>query len=146
MKKIIFLDIDGVLVTRKSLSESKKSGLRASFDKNAVNNLNLITKMTGADFVISSTWRFLKTKQELETKFKESGIHGNIFDVTPDLCKSRGTEIRAWIDKNNEIVDKILVIDDTMDISPFENVFVHTDTFEGLTYNDALKSIDILEG
>ena len=42
---IIFLDIDGVLVTRKSITE--RSGINAKFDPVAVRRLNRIVKSGG---------------------------------------------------------------------------------------------------
>ena len=58
--KIIFLDIDGVLCTAKSVGLLKTNidgRLAKQFDPDCVVRLNHITDATGAQIVISSSWR-----------------------------------------------------------------------------------------
>ena len=77
-KKIIFLDIDGVLRTHKSdLEWSNKlvtpifKGVDRLFDKTLVDNLNEVIYLTGAKIVITSNWRIYLSLEELQRIFKE---------------------------------------------------------------------------
>ena len=56
MRKILFLDIDGVLNTGSHLSQDKYGD---GFNPKAVANLAKIVDATGADIVISSSWKFM---------------------------------------------------------------------------------------
>ena len=63
MKKVVFLDFDGVMDTAyydhmldsQGLPQSDKWG--PVFDPSNVNNLRRIIDETGADIVVSSTWK-----------------------------------------------------------------------------------------
>ena len=73
MSKIIFLDIDGVLNTERQHDRCVEAGLAYvdnfgyAFDPVSVANLKRIVDETGADIVISSSWKFwgLSTMQKL---------------------------------------------------------------------------------
>jgi len=117
---IIFLDIDGVLVTRNSvkyqfLHQPQSDIIR--FSRRAVNNLNKLIKWTGARIVISSTWRLLYTLDELIVKFKEQGIKGEIISTTSIIHyvveddTPRGKKITDWLVDRSD-VDQYVIIDD----------------------------------
>lgn len=63
MRKIIFLDIDGVLNTERWHCQTASNELQDEygykFDPVAVTNLSKIIEETGADIVISSSWKFM---------------------------------------------------------------------------------------
>ena len=118
--KIIFLDIDGVLVTRNSVKyqiynypEEKE----IIFSKKAVKNLNKLIRRTKAKIVISSTWRLFHTLEELKAIFQKQGIKGEIISTTSiDKASTeedipRGKKISDWLDENPE-VDQYVIIDD----------------------------------
>ena len=79
--KIIFLDIDGVHVTDKGLRSARLAPW-APFDRAAVENLNILIRLTGAGVVISSAWR---TDPSLELKWvlKQAGVRCAIIGETP---------------------------------------------------------------
>lgn len=62
MKKIIFLDIDGVLNTKdwhcRMTKDTPRDEFGYAFDPVAVANLAHIIDETGADIIISSSWKF----------------------------------------------------------------------------------------
>lgn len=101
--KIVFLDFDGVMDTEyydHILSEAGKPisdeyGLL--FDPECVKNLKYIIDNTGADIVISSTWKDFMTYQEILDMWKYRGLSGFVTDVTPTVSKHRGDEIDAWL-------------------------------------------------
>ena len=64
MKKILFLDFDGVLNTERHHEHCYENGIVPvdkygyAFDPEAVANLKRIIDETGADIVVSSSWKF----------------------------------------------------------------------------------------
>ena len=142
--KIIFLDIDGVLVTRKhqiSIDyKVDKDGL-PKFDLNVVNFINEIQKVTNSQIVVISTWRSTGLVN-IKKIFKKRGIK-NVFDITPIgfEYKSRSDEINHWIYLND--VESFVVIDDK-DIDGLYNNLIRVDPEFGLT--SSKKAIKILNG
>jgi len=97
--KIIFLDIDGVLNCDMTYPNNREYPYN-HFDPNLVSNLNMITKKTGANIVITSSWRINRTFEELKDILKNAGVTGSIIGVTERLYFSnwghsvpRGCEI-----------------------------------------------------
>ena len=136
-KKIIFLDIDGVLRTHKSdLEWSNKlvkpifKGANRLFDKTAVDNLNEVIFLTGAKIVITSNWRIDLSLEEIQKIFKDRGIIGEVIGKTglvhlkegsPIPIGNRGLEIQDWLERDN--IEKYVVIDDQ--VSDIINVIVN---------------------
>ena len=134
-KKIIFLDIDGVLRTHKSdLEWSNKlvtpifKGVDRLFDKTLVDNLNEVIYLTGEKIVITSNWRIYLSLEELQIIFKERGVIGEVIGKTglghlkggsPIPIGNRGLEIQDWLDRNP--VGKFIIIDDQ--VSDITNIF-----------------------
>ncbi len=143
---VIFLDIDGVLVTRQSLQKGQ-SGLRAKADPRAVIQLNRVLKATEAQLVISSTWRFSMGPEQLQTVLcDEWGVQGHIVGTTPTclaavggivIATPRGVEIQAWLDfiKQSSFlaVEKFVIVDDDSDMGHLTEYLVQTSMDNGLT-------------
>lgn len=158
--KVIFLDIDGVLnchnwyETSKTLLENPY----CHFSPDLVDNLNRITKDTGAKIVITSTWRKNRTLEDLRKLFVEVGIEGEVIDKTIELRFSnwahsvpRGCEIDYWIDSRsdlNHLWRKFAIIDDDSDMLYWhkENLFITDHSGGGLTDNIAYRIINFLNG
>lgn len=153
--KIIFLDFDGVITTKKS---------RYKLDKDKLNLLGYILKETGAKIVISSSWRKYNLE---ETKKYLSEISNfvpfpfpfidDIIGVTPrmnvyinDKYESvpRGMEIDYWLRKYESkfgLVDNFVIVDDEWDMLLYQKeVFVHTNSNTGLNKRQADRIIKIL--
>ena len=108
MRKIIFLDIDGVLNSDEYFetlrSESKKLD---DIDENKVKLLKEIVDRTRAEIVLSSTWRGLK-HDNIETCNKMyqylidtlNKYELSIVSETPILNHRRPKEIKTWIFEN----------------------------------------------
>ena len=165
MKKIIFLDIDGVLNTQDWHSRMTKDTPRDefgwAFDPVAVENLGHVIKETGASIVISSSWKFLGLAK-LREMWKIRNLPGTILDITPntvsdevllnanldemELGVCRGNEIKEWLSKHKGEVSNYVIIDDFDDMLPEqEDHVVLTDTLIGITEFDAEKAIAILK-
>lgn len=158
-KKIIFLDIDGVLRTHKSdLEWSNKlsvpifKGVDRLFDKTLVDNLNEVIYLTGAKIVITSNWRIYLSLEELQIIFKERGVIGEVIGKTglghlkggsPIPIGNRGLEIQDWLDRNP--VGKFIIIDDQ--VSDITNVFTNWKIIKvnpQVGFVEVEKALDIL--
>lgn len=119
MKKIIFLDIDGVLNSaRYDRQRGEKDG---NIDESRLALLSELVKETSAEIVLSSTWRKHwdnddsasdDTGKELNRVFEKYGL--KISDKTPVFKKDdRPKEIREWIKEHFEEIERFVIIDDT---------------------------------
>lgn len=142
--KIIFLDIDGVLVNRRSLKE--RSGIKSVADENCVFSLNEIIKLTSAKIVISSAWRFCGL-EEMKLILKYWGVIADVVDITPCLYDklgndNRALEIQKWLDDNP--TKAFVIIDDIQDMSHLNKYLVRTKFEEGLRGLHINPAVDIL--
>lgn len=158
--KIIFLDIDGVVVNRASFrlqrvqtARLKTTAARAHPD--CVAALNRITDETGAVFVLSSVWRMFGVKFMREW-MKTCGITGKLIAMTPHLRereassviviqRERGHEIQAWLDTKNGEVESFVILDDDADMVHLLPKLVQTQFMPGLTDEDAARAISFLK-
>ena len=144
MRKALFLDIDGVLNNRETIL---RTGGTREWDQRCVDALNRITSLTGAEIVVSSTWRWGRSPCELRGILQDQGVNGTMRGVTPKINDDeRWIEIQAWIDdsaKFGKPVDKFVVLDDS-DMGPMNDKTVRTDAAIGLTEADADKAIAML--
>lgn len=130
MKPLVFLDIDGVLNTHEFDSEV----MCGQIHKDKVERLNRILRATGANIVLSSAWRYLIHRGEMnlmgmEWLFRSHGILADrLIGITrPDtmvrevyrgdpgtwpLCNERGKQISDWLIANPGWGSKYVVIDD----------------------------------
>jgi hypothetical protein len=116
-KKIIFLDIDGVLncndwyVERHQRiqdGEETRDYPYDEFSPTLIKKLNRITDETGSEIVVSSTWRLGRTVDELRALFAHVGITGHLLDKTPHFWGlkdfkytiPRGCEIEWWLEEH----------------------------------------------
>ena len=119
--KVIFLDIDGVLVTRNSIKYQyinfpDETSIR--FSKKAAKNLNKLIRLTGAKIVISSTWRLFHSLEELQKIFVKQQIKGQIISTT-SIDKAtveedipRGQKIADWLVQNHDVKQYVIIDDD----------------------------------
>ena len=152
MRRIIFLDFDGVLNTEYYQGLLQFQGKQwqdehgAFFDPRAVRQLKRVIDTTGADIVVESSWKYLglEAMQEL---WRVRDLPGRVIDITPSLTgnASKGEEIAAWLseyampDARYVIIDDEYVVLDTQ--IPY---FIWTNPYEGLTEEQANRAISIL--
>lgn len=153
VRLLVFLDIDGVLVTQRTLKG--RSGLRAVADPNCVKALNHILAETDAFLVISSSWRFCGL-EEMWLILTHWGVQGCVVGITPDLTVKegsiyqsvpRGREIQAFIDElaaNGRAVHGFVILDDDPDMEHLLPWLVKTQFETGLTMEHANQAIAIL--
>lgn len=113
MRKIIFLDIDGVLNHQSFYIKRHQEKLEGKFHidypnsefcPKSVSYLNEITSICNAEIVLSSTWRLGRTDEEIVKLFKEVGITGKYIGKTDDMSYKnhlisveRGSEINHYL-------------------------------------------------
>ena len=153
--KIIFLDFDGVMDTEyydHILSEAGKPisdeyGLL--FDPECVKNLKYIIDNTGADIVVSSTWKDYMSYKEILDMWKYRGLPGFVTDVTPPTANhKRGDEIDAWL-KECSTECSYVIIDDLDACNFIEHQISRlliVNPFFGLDEYTAERAIRILNG
>jgi histidinol phosphatase-like enzyme len=154
--KVIFFDIDGVIVTKRHLLHLEDKGEliadqqhRHFFDPECVKQLASIIDATGAKIVLTSAWRYLG-KEVMRSLWNERVMPGEIFDFTPKTNHDvRGAEINMWlrpIQFSHDPVESFVIIDD--DISDLligqSNRVVKTTWKTGLTEELAAMAIRIL--
>lgn len=162
MRKVLFLDIDGVLNTLGYESEGPSQRWKIGSWRwhaemlmpDRVVKLLEVVRQTGCELVISSAWRYDNEPRaiteylnwNLERALAPSPTFPDLyFDIqhkTP-IVGSRGDEIAIWLGLNT--VDRYAIVDDWDDFredqKPF---FVQTDPKVGLTDEDAHALIEIL--
>ena len=170
MKKVIFLDVDGVLNSDSTLYED------ISLEDDLISNLKELVDKTGAKIILSSSWRLsteaVATLMDKLDKF-DLVISGMTydgvdldwlekyeFDVTKKyldtkfdydenrqikITHDRGAEIFKWLHDHDDCA-YVILDDEIEDIKPYfsESVIVKTSYKTGLTKEDVKKAIQIL--
>lgn len=120
--KIIFLDIDGVLNFEEHYKEKKKvlrkqvkteeitrmDYYRKQINLDALRRIEILCDLTGAQIVISSTWRKNKKLEEFNEIFRYVGLKKdlpiigmtdvmNFSSKDTEFSVPRGSEIRKWL-------------------------------------------------
>jgi hypothetical protein len=143
---VIFLDIDGVLVTPDCFRRYGASGTRATANPECVENLNRLIRATGAKIVVSSVWRF---RHDIDEILRRWGVVGEILGGTPVISRgtisggdARGLEIDAWL--KTSPAAKFVILDDDDDMGPLRHRLVRTNFSTGLTRAEVERAFDLL--
>ena len=138
MRRVIFLDIDGVL------APIRRWDRYGDLDPACVDVLNEIVARAGAEIVVSSTWRYGKTAAELQQLLAAAGFAGRVVDITPTGAPgaTRGDEISAWLAEHE--VSGYAIIDDHVDVGVLRTHLVQTRPAHGLSSADAARVIATL--
>ena len=157
VRKVIFLDIDGVL--------NQDNG-GPKIEESVVKRLAHIVEETGAEIVLSSSWRSAYASYvnpEFNYQNKDVALlismldryHLSIMDVTPDLTSgpyARPFEVRAWLLEQGNL-ERFVILDDEIfwAWNWLEDYFICTTHLNdsgkcvhGMTDEDAEKAIEIL--
>ena len=140
--KVIFLDIDGVLISMEDIARTRDPQL---ITPEKVALLNKVCEKTGARVVASTTWRRDERFRDL---LKEAGFTRSFCDDwRTDLDNNpRGIQIRNWLARNDD-VESFCIIDDDRDFLKSQKKFlVATDFDTGMNETHVQKMIAILNG
>lgn len=148
----IFLDVDGVLNSDEWYhyyweNDLKYTDKEYNLDYRAVERINRLIEATGAEIVLSSSWRFDMDVTKL--RLSRSGLRYEIAKKLPGCefgvgSPTRGELIAEYV--KNQKCKRYVIFDDDTDMTDEqkEKYFVHTDPFIGLTDADIDKAIEIL--
>ena len=155
-KKILFLDIDGVLNNDGFYTRTR--GKAGNFDPENVKCLNQLSDL-GVEVVISSSWGY--DAGRTEKTLREVGVVLPIVGYTDHFHSDwfcRGNEIEKWLCDNfgsfgtkfgskyyQKDYEYVIFDDDADMLMGQKDNFVQTDRYKGLTQEDIDKAISILE-
>jgi len=139
-KKLIFMDVDGVL--------HAANFAPTSFSKPCMEALAMIVRETGAQIVLSSTWRLWDGSTGRKAVDKALKLHGmsKLAGQTPDLkgCVGRPSEIFAYLKSCEGGPVKWIALDDMDMRAELGDHLVMTHATKGLRPRDALRAIALL--
>ena len=135
--KILFLDIDGVLnssrtvVARGGFPHGFSPVCKLRFDNTALALVRNLCAVADVSVVLSSSWRLLHSHGEVANE-----LDLPIMAATPNMGGPRGAEIAAWLAQHPE-VSTYAIVDDDSDMPESQlPCFVRTDAENGLTFGN----------
>lgn len=135
-KNVIFLDMDGVINSHRSLSFGEL------VDMECARNVRRIGWFADADIVLSSHWRLGNTTHTIREMLYPMGLYRVIGRTCGNgMNMTRGDEINAWIDAFG--CKNYVILDDSNDFTDYqkENHFINTDADTGITEKDSTQAI-----
>lgn len=168
MSKLIFLDIDGVLnstvyVTSdyyqnaiKGMSDAEVMLIahHLHLDPLAVELVNKLVEKSGAEVILSSTWRGKYPPDVMTEMLHGRGARFKIAANTPALFGKkfgspripRGKEIAAYLRNLPEQPESFVILDDHDDMIHLKKFLVLTSAKVGITTADVERALKILAG
>lgn len=146
--KVLFLDVDGVLQSRRSIVAYGAGGnpLRPyPMDEVAVLLVRRTVEQTGAYLVLSSSWRGDGPACAAAWFALYGWYEAPIIGETPRRRRPerRGRCIQRWVDAHEP--ERYVIVDDSGDMLSHQP-FVHVDGREGYSYRDHRRAVDLLSG
>lgn len=147
MKRVIFLDVDGVLNCHQTFLTATVRTIK--IDRERVQMVADLARRTGAVVVISSTWRKGRgAMTRLRGWLADRGLPSRlVIGHTPDLSSSsescRGDEIAAWLALHHG-VESFVILDDDADMGTLMDRLVQTTFQTGLTTEHCKKAEECL--
>ena len=138
MRRVIFLDIDGVL------APIRRWDRYGDLDRACIEVLNEIVASSGAKVVVSSTWRHGKSVAQLQQILEAEGFSGRVIDKTPSDIPGagRGDEIAAWLAEH--AVGRFVIIDDHAGMGDLNEHLVQTEPAHGLQPKHVARALAVL--
>ena len=164
--KYIFLDIDGVfnsadygrseeyLLETAGMSDAEIMLIahHTHLDRKAIQIFNDLVKRSGAEVVLSSTWRGKYSPEEMTKMLKDRGAEFEIKEATPILFGKissripRGKEIAHFLKMLEKQPEAFVILDDHDDMIHLKPFLIQTSMETGLTQDDVEKALKILNG
>lgn len=143
--KIIFLDIDGPILTTRGF----QAGFSYGADPVAVRVFNNLPRLyPDLQYVISSTWRMNETycKKMLENIGFNLNLLHSAWRTYISPYRERGLEVEAWLDTyGKDDVENYLIIDDSANDLYEEQKQYHlvkVDAYNGLTHENIIQIVE----
>lgn len=161
MDKYIFLDFDGVLNSGNNYNRMVLAGRPVKdcygtlFDAECVSRLAQIIDRTDAKIIVTSSWRYVLSLEELNAMWCKRKLPGTISGilpldvlVSPDPYSSqRGVEIDEWFSRRGKKAAecRYAILDDVPDFLPHQIPHVVcTNPDKGVSDEDMEKAIGLL--
>lgn len=153
-KKIIFLDIDGVLINEARMNVPIPVPVPRAWetpDPACIEHLNWLIEQTGAEICVSSCWRVGRTIEELVELLAKWGVRGKVCGRTGMMQDQRGMEIAGWLQTAAAAFDAMpiieyVILDDGSDMGEYMHRLVKCDFRVGLTRELAERAKRVLNG
>lgn len=153
----IFLDIDGVLNSERSMVASTVIKPQEGYcsyterhyqqlDPVAINLLRLLVKEANAEIVISSSWRKLYDSLDFFKRvFKQFDWHdAPVIGMTPSVDSGfRGQEVEQYINTTDFFTGPYVIFDDDQDFFKHQPL-IHVDAKYGLSFEHFSKAKELL--
>lgn len=142
------MDFDGVLNNRRTKERYSKEGepprSKIGFDPRNVAVFNQFLDAARVEIVVTSTWRYNNSLEELRTALLGAGVTGKLLDKLPPVAlASRGKEIQAWLDSHGP-VETFVIIDDSADMDHLLPRLARTDMETGMREKHVPGALKIL--
>lgn len=145
--RVIFLDVDGVLNSDEyfnKIKDVKIEGIEREIDVEKIKLLKKAIEKTGAEIVLTSSWRHTRNAQYL----KELLLNYNIYaDSTPFIQNKRGLEIKQWLLEHSEVENFVILDDEVFDSYDEELMkrLIKISDGNGHSFGEGLLSKDVDE-
>lgn len=148
MQRVLFLDIDGVVL---SGNELWSTGNHRYLPPEKIALVKQVCDRTGAVIVVSSSWR---NSDETEGLLRHAGLclhpdwrtpfnHGKVGSIY--IGRRRGAEIQAWLDAHPEVGSYAIVDDDSDMLESQLARFVQTPFVDGIDASHVDALVDALK-
>lgn len=166
--KLIFLDIDGVLnsdsymKTDEYKNEVYDCGVtdyksydvvlkahHTHLDPKAILLINQLVDQTDAKIVLSSSWRFRYSTDEMNAMLEKRGATFKLIGATPKISlfgSKRGDEVAEFLSKLEEQPESFVIIDDIDQFPKLRKHFVCCPEYTGFKPKQLYKALRILNG
>lgn len=143
--KILYLDIDGVINSRRTAEAFEGYPWNAksleNFDKVAIALIQRLCEITDCKIVLSSSWRADPNWKDLAEQ-----LDLPIIDRTPiKISSNRGEEVAMWLREHPEVTQYAIVDDTDEFLEEQRPFFVQTCPYNGLSYDNYMKLKDLLK-
>jgi hypothetical protein len=133
MRRVLFLDIDGVL-NRTGFSPPSTNGMRDWIEPELAARLAATLETIDAQIVLSTSWRVTSSLEELRADLDAAGIDGSrLLGATPLLeDDQRWAEIDAWMREHGIAPEAVVIVEDFYAMGPLATRTVTTSADRGL--------------
>jgi hypothetical protein len=160
-KRVIFLDIDGVInitwprESKETMEERdelediilKEEGYSILPYPNyrAISILNILIEQTDAKIVISSSWRS-DGIEAVQKTLRHENINCEVIGLTPFIeGAKRGKEISKWLKNNKDVTDYVILDDEEEFLLSQKKHLVRTTAEDGLDFANLKEALEILK-
>lgn len=164
---VLFLDFDGVLnftamppqahpCTRGDDAACTASGIAGNLCRERLELVNAVIAETGADVVLSTSWRKAFDLAALSHALADAGLIGHVIGETISNARAfwrargleadrmqRGHEIAAWL-LTHPSTERAVILDDDGDMWSLRLLLVQTDPTGGFTLPDVDRAIKVM--